>query len=59
MDAYETLRARVLELMSQGKLARVPTREERIDFAYGNTKLENDDVTREMAEAAVDRIDGR
>jgi hypothetical protein len=58
MDTYESLKARVLDLMSQGLLSPVPTREERIDFAYGNTKIENDDITREMVEAAVDRIDG-
>lgn len=31
-----------------------PTREQRIDWAYGNTKIENSDVTREMVERAVD-----
>lgn len=30
------------------------TREQRIDWAYGNTKLENENITREMAERAVD-----
>lgn len=57
MDSYEALKARILELMSTGQLSPVPTREERIDFAYGNTKIENDDVTRGMVEAAVDKID--
>jgi hypothetical protein len=57
MDTYETLKARVLEMMDKGQLSPVPTREERIDFAYGNTKIENDDVTRGMVEAAVDKID--
>jgi hypothetical protein len=59
MDTYESLKAQVIELMSQGRLSPKPTREERIDFAYGNTKIENDDITREMVVAAVDRIDGR
>jgi len=31
-----------------------PTREQRVDWAYGNAKIENSDVTREMAERAVD-----
>jgi hypothetical protein len=31
-----------------------PTREQRIDWAYGNTKIENSNITREMAERAVD-----
>lgn len=59
MDTYESLKARILELMSSGQLSPSPTREERIDFAYGNTKIENDDVTRSMVEAAVDEIDRR
>jgi hypothetical protein len=40
-------------------LAALPKRkltdEERADWAYGNAKLSNEDVTREMAEKAVSR----
>jgi hypothetical protein len=49
---YEELHARVLELQEQGKLSKTLTAEEKIDWAYGNTKIENDDVTREMVEQA-------
>jgi hypothetical protein len=35
-------------------LPKLPTREQRIDWAYGNTKIENSTITREMAERAVD-----
>jgi hypothetical protein len=51
---YDELKAKVQQLTAEGKLPRVPTREQRIDFAYGNTKIENDDVTREMVVRAVD-----
>jgi hypothetical protein len=51
---YDELKARVLQLTAEGKLPSVPTREQRIDFAYGNTKIENDDVTRDMVVRAVD-----
>ncbi len=51
---YEALKARVLELLAEGKLPRVPTLEQLIDFVYGNTKIENDDITLEMVEQAVD-----
>lgn len=54
MSTYDELKARVQQLTAEGKLPPVPTREQRIDFAYGNTKIENDDVTREMAVRAVD-----
>lgn len=32
-----------------------PSREAYVEWAYGQTKLESNDVTREMAEAAVAR----
>jgi hypothetical protein len=47
----------VQRLLAAGQLDRAPTREQRIDFAYGNAKIENEDVTREMAERAVDASD--
>jgi hypothetical protein len=52
--SYEELLAVVRLLQDAGKLPVRPTREQRIDWAYGNTKIENSDVTREMAERAVD-----
>jgi hypothetical protein len=52
--SYEELLAEVRRLQDSGQLPVRPTREQRIDWAYGNTKIENDDVTREMAERAVD-----
>ncbi len=54
MSDYENMKATVLSLMAAGKLERTPTREQRIDFAYGNTKIENADVTREMVVRAID-----
>jgi len=57
MSSYDDLKEKVQELMASGQIDRVPSREQRIDFAYGNTKIENESVTREMAERAVDAID--
>jgi hypothetical protein len=51
---YDELKAKVQELTAAGRLPSVPTRDQRIDFAYGNTKIENDAVTREMVVKAVD-----
>ena len=57
MNNYDDLKVEVQRLLAAGQLDRAPTREQRIDFAYGNSKLENEDVTREMAERAVDASD--
>ena len=57
MSNYDDLKAQVQTLLAAGRLDRVPTREQRVDFAYGNTKIENAKVTREMAERAVDASD--
>ena len=57
MSNYDDLKAKVQMMLATGQVQRVPSREQRIDFAYGNTKIENEDVTREMAERAVDAID--
>jgi len=54
MNEYEDLKAKVQALLALGKIPATPTREQRIDFAYGNTKIENAEVTREMAVQAVD-----
>lgn len=52
---YEQLKAQVLQLQREGLVQVWPTDEERIDWVYGNTKIENDDITREMVEQAVAR----
>jgi len=54
---YDELKAKVQQLARDGRLDPVPTREERIDFAYGNTKIENKNVTREMVVRAADEMD--
>ena len=54
MTTYDELKAEVQVLMASGLLDATPSREQLIDFAYGNTKIENEDVTREMVERAVD-----
>jgi hypothetical protein len=55
---YEELLSEVRLLQDAGQLPMHPTRDERVDWAYGNTKIENADVTREMAERAVDAKPG-
>ena len=51
---YEELVAEVKRLQAKGCLPKEPTREQRISWAYGQTKLENSAVTREDAMRAVD-----
>lgn len=36
------------ELVNKGVISRRLTEEERNDFAYGNTKLSNEDITMDM-----------
>ena len=50
---YEELQKRVSELQKAGKLPTWPTAEQRADWAYGNTVIENSSVTLEMAQKAV------
>jgi hypothetical protein len=52
---YEQLKAKVLQLQQEGRLPTWPTDEQRVDWVYGNTKIENDAITREMVEQAVAR----
>ena len=59
MSSYDDLKTKVQGLLAAGQIDRVPSREQRIDFAYGNTKIENELVTREMVERAVDASDHR
>lgn len=46
----------ILTALLQGSNKGGPSREQYVEWAYGQTKLENDDVTREMAESAVARM---
>ncbi len=52
-ETYEQLRDHVQKLQREGKLPLELTNAQRADWAYGNTKIENDSVTLKMAEAAV------
>ncbi len=47
---YEKLRDQV---RGMNRTRSAPSDEERADWAYGNAKMENEDVTREMARQAV------
>lgn len=51
---YDQLKVRALELIAEGRLQSTPSHEQRIDIAYGNTKIENDSITREMVARAAD-----
>jgi hypothetical protein len=42
MSNYDDLKKKVQTLLAAGQIANVPSREQRIDFAYGNTKIENE-----------------
>jgi hypothetical protein len=53
MATYETLKALVQTLRAEGRISDRPNNEERANWAYGTTKIENDDVTLEMAIEAV------
>jgi hypothetical protein len=53
-NTYEQLLAQVKDLQSAGKLPTTPTREQRISWAYGQTRLENAKVTLQDAVDAVD-----
>jgi hypothetical protein len=53
MSKYEELKAEVRRLRAEGQISGSPTAEERADWAYGTTKIENDEITREMTITAV------
>jgi len=53
MPEYEKLKRQAKDLQAAGQLPVRPTLEERADWAYGNAVIENDEVTREMAERSV------
>lgn len=52
---FESIWAACLKLQAEGKVPVNPSREQRADWAYGNTKIENHDVTWEMAWEAAGR----
>ena len=52
---YDNLKSKVQALVAQGKIPREPTREQRIDIVYGNTKMENSEITMAMVVDAIDR----
>jgi hypothetical protein len=56
---YEELLSEVRLLQDAGRLPVRPSRDQRIDWAFGNTRIENSTVTREMAERAVDAKPGK
>ncbi len=53
------LLSEVRRLRAAGRLPSRPTRDETIDWAYGNTVLSNPSVTREMVEQAYDELKSR
>ena len=50
---YEEQKERVRQLLARREINRTPSDAQRADFAYGNAKIGNPDVTREMADRAV------
>jgi hypothetical protein len=52
---YEALKAEVRSQQQAGKLPKTVSSADRADWAYGNAVIENDNVTREMAEKAARR----
>ncbi len=54
MSTYDLLKMSIRLLGRAGRLPESPTREQRIDWAYGSAVIENPKVTREMVARAVD-----
>ena len=52
-NSYNELKERIQELQNTGKLPTKPTDEQRVDWAYGNTAIDCQGVTRDMAERVV------
>ncbi|HEX3577673.1 MAG TPA: hypothetical protein VHY33_03840 [Thermoanaerobaculia bacterium] len=59
MITFEQLKAELRRLKDDGKISGSPTPEERADWAYGTTKIDNEEITREMTIAAVRDRDGK
>jgi Fic/DOC family len=55
MGVFEDLMKAVKELQRDKRLPVWPTQEQRADWAFGNTVIENAEVTMEMAERAAAR----
>lgn len=49
---YQELQKRVRELQASGELSKTLSAEEKIDWAYGNTVIENPDITLDMVKTA-------
>ena len=49
---YQELQKRVRELQASGELSKTLSAEEKIDWAYGNTVIENADITLDMVKTA-------
>lgn len=58
-STYEELKEKVRQLQEAGKLSKSLTPEEKMDWAYGNTVIENQSVTREMVKTAYDAKHGK
>jgi hypothetical protein len=56
---YEKLLSEVRRLQDKGDLPTRPTKEQRISWAYGQTKIENSKVTMDDAVRAVEKKLGR
>lgn len=59
MITFDELKAELGRLRREGTISGSPTPEERADWAYGTTKIENEEITREMTIAAVRERDGK
>jgi hypothetical protein len=53
-NTYEELKAKVRQLQEAGKLSKSLTPEEKMDWAYGNTIIENASITRDMVRTAYE-----
>jgi hypothetical protein len=53
---YEELKRRIQELCDLGLIDRWPSREQRIDWAFGQAAIENPAITREMVARALNEV---
>ena len=56
---YESLKTEVQTARAEGRISEHLTNEERANWAYGTTVIENEDVTLEMAIDAAERVTPR
>ncbi len=62
MEKFSSVSKMLAEVRRQQEIGAIPRQasaEQRIDWAYGNTKIENEDVTMEMARRVVSRTSRR